>query len=347
MPALAVAIIGAGYWGPNLVRNFSASPDWNVVAICDRDADRAARLAAGRPGVDVVTSTAELFARTDLDAVAIATPAATHAELALSALAAGLHVLVEKPLAHSVEAGAAMVEAAREAGRILMIDHTFCYTPAVSYIAGAIADGQLGDVLYVDSTRINLGLVQPDVNVFWDLAPHDLSILDRILPGGLEVGPVTATGADPLNTGKACLGNAILPLRGGASASVSVNWLSPTKIRTFVVGGSQRTLVWDDVNPTARIALYDRGVDVAFNDGGPDDRAETIVSYRKGDIVIPTLVEREALSAMVAEFAAAIHEDRPPLTDGECGLRVLRVLDAIDTSLAEGRAVQPVQEVRV
>src|SRR5690606_19041714 len=212
-------------------------------------------------------------------------------------------------------------------------DHTFCYTPAVIAMRNLIADGSLGDLLYVDSVRINLGLVQPDVNVFWDLAPHDLSILDFILPGGIPDGEVTATGADPLGTGKACVGIATLRLPREAIAHLHVNWLSPTKIRQFVVGGSRRTLVWDDLNPMQRIAIFDRGVDVACKPEDLAERRAATVSYRMGDITVPALQEREALTGVVTEFAAAIRENRAPLTDGRAGLRVLNVLHAFDRSL--------------
>ena len=331
-----VAVIGAGYWGPNLVRNFRNSADWDLVAVCDLDAERAARVIGSRSTIEVETSVERLLSRTDLDAVAIATPARTHAPLAIAALEAGKHVLVEKPLADTVEAAEAMIDAAKKADRVLMIDHTFCYTPAVSAIRDAIANGDLGEVLYIDSVRINLGLVQPDVNVFWDLAPHDLSILDFILPGGLPSADVMATGADPLDTGKACVGFATLPLPQGAIAHIHVNWLSPTKIRQFVVGGSRRTLVWDDLNPMQRVAIFDRGVDVTTKHNLAERQAAT-VSYRMGDITVPALKEKEALSSMVAEFAAAISEGRAPVTDGHAGLRVLSVLSAFDQSLASGK----------
>ena len=301
-----VAVVGAGYWGPNLVRNFRSSPDWDLIAVCDLDPDRATRVVGPRSTIDIETSFERLLARPDLDAVAIATPARTHAQLVIAALDAGKHVLVEKPLADTLEAGQSMLAAAERADRILMIDHTFCYTPAVAAIRKAIADGMLGDILYIDSVRINLGLVQPDVNVFWDLAPHDLSILDFILPEGLPDCEVNATGADPLGTGKACIGFATLPLPGGAIAHIHVNWLSPTKIRQFVVGGSSRTLVWDDLNPMQRVAIFDRGVDVATKPSDLSERRALTVSYRMGDITVPALKEKEALSAMVAEFAAAI-----------------------------------------
>ena len=341
-----VAVVGAGYWGPNLVRNFRASPDWDLVAVCDLDAERAQQILGYRSGVDVETSYDRLLQRDDLDAVAIATPAGTHSALAVQAFEAGKHVLVEKPLAHSVPHAQAMLDAAEAAGRILMLDHTFCYTPAVVAIRDAIAEGVLGDVLYVDSVRINLGLVQPDVNVFWDLAPHDLSILDFILPGGLPTGEVSAIGADPLGCGEACIGFAVIPLPGGGIAHIHVNWLSPTKIRQFVVGGSRRTLVWDDLNPAQRIAIHDRGVDVVHKPADLAARRAKAVAYRMGDIIVPALREREALSAMVAEFAAAIREDRPPLTDGKAGMRVLSMLTAFDESLATGRPAAALGDLR-
>ncbi len=251
MTELRVAVVGAGYWGPNLVRNFRGSPHWDLVAVCDLDEERARKVIGARSTVEVETSLERLLQRSDIDAVAIATPARTHAPIALAALAAGKHVLVEKPLADTPEAAASMVLAAQDADRVLMIDHTYCYTPAVQYIRQVVAEGVLGDILYIDSTRINLGLVQPDVNVFWDLAPHDLSILDFILPGGLRPETVSATGSDPLGAGKACVGYLSMPLTSGGIAHVNVNWLSPTKIRQMVIGGSRRTLVWDDLNPTA------------------------------------------------------------------------------------------------
>lgn len=335
---LGIAVIGAGYWGPNLVRNFRSSPHWDLVAVCDLDEARARRVVGARSTVEVETSLETLLRRTDIDAVAIATPARTHAPIALAALAAGKHVLVEKPLADTPEAAAAMVTAAQDADRVLMIDHTYCYTPAVQYIRQVVAEGMLGDILYIDSTRINLGLVQPDVNVFWDLAPHDLSILDFILPGGLRPETVSATGSDPLGAGKACVGYLSMPLTSGGIAHVNVNWLSPTKIRQMVIGGSRRTLVWDDLNPQQRVSVFDRGVDLTTQAHDAEQRVATAISYRLGDITVPALPEREALSTMVAEFAAAITERRAPMTDGAAGLRVLSVLQAVSGSLVNGGA---------
>jgi predicted dehydrogenase len=337
----SIAVIGAGYWGPNLVRNFRANPDWDLVAVCDLDEARARRVVGDRSTVEVESDVRRLLARSDIDAVAIATPARTHASLALAAFKAGKHVLVEKPLADNAETAALMVSAAEAAGRVLMIDHTYCYTPAVSYIREVVESGQLGEVLYVDSTRINLGLVQPDVDVFWDLAPHDLSILDFILPGGLDPKSVSASGADPLGAGKACVGYLTMPLASGGIAHVNVNWLSPTKIRQMVIGGSRRTLVWDDLNPQQRISIHDRGVDLATQAHDAQRRAAVTVSYRMGDITVPALPEKEALGSMATEFAAAIDEGRSARTDGRAGLRVLSVLEAVTTSLATGGPVTP------
>jgi predicted dehydrogenase len=342
-----VAVVGAGYWGPNLVRNFRSSPDWDLVAVCDLDAARAAKAIGARSTVQVETSLDALLARDDLDAVAIATPARTHKAIALAALEAGKHVLVEKPLAPSHAEALEMTAAAQERGLTLMCDHTYCYTPVVQEIADLIARGELGDILFVDSVRINLGLVQPDVDVLWDLAPHDLSILDYILPGGLSPQGVAAHGADPLGAGRACVGYLTMPLASGAIVHVHVNWLSPTKIRQMVIGGSRRTLVWDDLDPQQRLSVYDRGVDLTAGKPELPERRDMNISYRIGDMHAPSLPEREALGQMVAEFAAAIREGRAPRTDGQAGLRVLSVLEAASESLAADGLLVPVAPARV
>lgn len=342
--ALRVAVVGAGYWGPNLVRNFRTSPQWDLAVVCDLDEARARKVVGDAAGVDVETSLERLLSRPDVDAVAIATPANTHLPIATASLAAGKHVLVEKPLAASREAAASMVDQARELGLVIMCDHTYCYTPAVRRIRDIVHSGELGQVLFVDSVRINLGLVQPDVDVFWDLAPHDLSILDFILPGGLTPQGVAAHGADPIGAGRACVGYLTMPLAGGAIAHVHVNWLSPTKIRQMVIGGSRRTLVWDDLNPQQRLSVYDRGVDLdlSMRSDNLADRRAAGISYRLGDMYAPSLPEGEALGSMVAEFAAAISSERAALTDGESGLRVLTVLEAASRSLLDGgRMVNP------
>jgi predicted dehydrogenase len=338
-------VVGAGYWGPNLARNFRSSPEWELAGICDLDRARAETLADTLGGVPVVTDLHELLADPELDAIAVATPARTHHAVVLSALRAGKHVVVEKPLADSRERGLEMVREADDRGLVLMADHTYCYTPAVMKIRELIAEGRLGDILFIDSVRINLGLVQPDVDVFWDLAPHDLSIMDFVLPGGLNPTSAAAQGADPLGAGKSCVGYLSLPLEGGAIAHVHVNWLSPTKIRQMVIGGTKQTLVWDDLNPQQRISVYDRGVDLPRASTSAADRAAATVSYRLGDTWSPALPEREALSSMAAEFAESIRGGRSPRTDGLAGLRVLSVLEAASRSLSSAGAPSPIESI--
>lgn len=336
---LRVAVVGAGYWGPNLARNFSTSQDWSLAAICDLDQDRAQSLADRVGRVDVHTDLDEMLARDDIDAVAVATPARTHHPVVLAALRAGKHVLVEKPLADGRACALEMVREAEAQGLILMTDHTYCYTPAVTKIRELIGEGALGDVLFIDSVRINLGLIQPDVDVLWDLAPHDLSIIDYILPGGLRPTGVSAHGADPLGAGKACVGYLMFPLENGAIAHVHVNWLSPTKIRRMVIGGTARTLVWDDLNPQQRLSVYDRGVDLDQQSLDEVDRRASTVSYRLGDTWSPALPETEALGLMAEEFATSIRDGRPARTDGRAGLRVLSVLEAASRSLEHSGAM--------
>lgn len=339
---LTVAVIGAGYWGPNLARNFRSSPQWELAAICDVDRDRAQRVADQVGGVSVVTRLEEILADPDIDAVAVATPARTHHDIVVAALRARKHVVVEKPLARSREQGANMVRVAAECGLVLMADHTYCYTPAVLKIQELIAEEALGDILFIDSVRINLGLIQPDVDVFWDLAPHDLSIIDFVLPGGLLPTTVSAQGADPLRTGKSCVGYLTIPFGDGAIAHVHVNWLSPTKIRQMVIGGTRRTLVWDDLNPQQRLSVYDRGVEIDRDSLSSAERVAATVSYRLGDTWSPALPESEALSGMASEFAGAIAGRRAPRTDGLAGLRVLSILEAADRSMRSAGAAAAV-----
>jgi predicted dehydrogenase len=285
--------------------------------------------------VEATDDYAAVLADRRVHAVAIATPAGTHLDVAMAALRAGKHVLVEKPLASTYADGRALVDEAARRGLTLMCDHTYCYTPAVTRIRELVGSGELGELHYVDSVRINLGLVQRDIDVLWDLAPHDLSILDFVLPGDVRPVAVAAHGADPIGAGKACVAYLTLELNTGAIAHVHVNWLSPTKVRTTMIGGSKRTLLWDDLNPTQRIAVFDRGVDLtAPEELGDDERRDMLISYRSGDMIAPALGEREALKTMVEEFAAAIRGGRPALTDGRSGLRVLAILEAASRSLA-------------
>ena len=332
--SIGLAIVGVGYWGPNLVRTALATSAFRLDWLCDLEVERARAVLGPYATVRPTDSYDAVLNDPRVAAVAIATPAATHFDLVRSALEAGKHVLVEKPLTASAAEAEKLASLALRSGLVLMCDHTYCYTPAVQRIRELIRSGEIGDVQFIDSVRINLGLVQPDVNVLWDLAPHDLSILDFVLPEDVTPIGVAAHVGDPIGAGRACLAYLSIWLSNGALAHVHVNWLSPTKIRTAVFGGSRRTIVWDDTNPAARLAVHDRGVDTLEAGSVPEDeRRQALVSYRTGDTLIPALPEREALMSVMAEFGAAIGEGRPPLTDAGAGLRVLKLLEAASRSV--------------
>jgi len=344
---IGVAVVGAGYWGPNLVRNFASAPQYRLTWLCDINKSRAEQVLGPYSTVGVTDDLEVVLADERIDAVAIATPAGTHLDIALAAMRAGKHVLIEKPLAATYTEGLRLVEEAERAGLVLMCDHTFCYTPAVLKIRELVHSGEIGDLHFFDSVRINLGLVQPDIDVLWDLAPHDISILESVLPPGIQPLSVAAHAADPIGTGQACVAFVTLRLTDGAIAHCHLNWLSPTKVRTTMIGGSKRALVWDDLNPLQRVTVYDRGVDlVPAQDARAEDRRKAFVSYRTGDLVSPALTEREALASMVEEFADCIRTGRPPLTDGRSGLRVLDILEAASRSVELHGAPVPLRGIQ-
>ena len=341
MPSIGLGVIGAGYWGPKLVRTAQATPQFQLRWLCDHHQDRARATLGDQDRVRVTMCSDEVLADPGVAAVAIATPAGTHFELASAALQAGKHVLVEKPLAVSSAEGAELARLARRSGLTLMCDHTFCYTPAAQQIREIIRSGQAGEIQFVDSVRANLGLVQPDVDVIWDLAPHDLSILDFVLPAGTRPVAVAAQSADPVGTGRACLAHLYVWLSSGALVHVNVSWLSPTKIRTMTFGGTRRTIVWNDMDARAPVTVYDRGVDRV-----PDcaqAAGQPVVTYRSGEVCVPDLPGREALRSVMSEFAAAIGEGRSPLTDGAAGVRMLAVLEAASRSAAAGGIRVPLE----
>jgi predicted dehydrogenase len=341
---IGLAVVGAGYWGPNLVRNFASSPEYRLTWLCDIDRARAVQVLGPYSTVEVTDDLEVVLADERVDAIAIATPAGTHLDIALAAMRAGKHVLIEKPLAATYADGLRLVEEADRAGLVLMCDHTFCYTPAVLKIRELVHSGDIGDLHYFDSVRINLGLVQPDIDVLWDLAPHDISILESILPPGVEPLSVATHAADPIGTGRSCIAFMTLQLTGGAIAHCHLNWLSPTKVRTTMIGGSKRALVWDDLNPLQRVTIYDRGVDlVPAQEAKAEDRKKAFVSYRTGDLISPALSEREALASMVEEFADCIRTGRPSLTDGRSGLRVLDILEAASRSMGSHGVPMPLR----
>jgi predicted dehydrogenase len=325
-----VAVAGAGYWGPNLIRNFAACPDTQLVAVCDRDPQRLAKALAGYPGVEPVSQFDELCGRPDIDAIAIATPVSTHAPMAIAALEAGKHVLVEKPLAASVHDAERVAAAAKKASRILMVDHTYVYSGPIQKIKQILDSGEIGDVYFIDSVRINLGMFQHDVNVVWDLAPHDLSILDYLLARLPR--SVSAFGTCHADEKREIEDVAYLNLdfSGGLLASFHVNWLSPVKVRHFIIGGSRKSIVYDDLEPTERLKIYDRGITL---NGDIEARRGVLVGYRTGDVWSPHIPQTEPLAQLVSHFAECIREDKKPITDGEAGLRIVRILEAAQRSI--------------
>lgn len=325
---IRVAVIGFGYWGPNLARNFRECPSTSVTVIADPSAPRRADAERRYPGVRTVASADEAIGAPDVDAVVIATPVATHFALAMAALRAGKHVLVEKPMAATVAEAEALVAEAKTRGLTLMVDHTFVYTPAVRRIRQLIEDGEVGDIYYYDSVRINLGLFQHDVNVLWDLAVHDLSIMDFLL-GQVPVS-VSATGMSHVPGKPEDVAYLTMFFEGSLLAHVHASWLAPVKVRRTLIGGSRRMIVFDDLEASEKVKVYDRGISV---DANPEDRYQVLVGYRTGDMWAPHLPVGEALQREVAHFAECIERGLTPLTDGVAGLRVVRLLESASASL--------------
>lgn len=329
-------IIGYGYWGPNLVRNFAEYEGSNVVAVSDIRPDRLAAAARRQPGVETTTDYREIIRNPHIDAVAIATPVASHFEIAYRALKAGKHVLVEKPLASSAAQVSRLIDLAEARQLVLMVDHTYVYNAAVRKIASLIHSGHMGTIYYYDSVRINLGLFQHDVNVIWDLAVHDLSILDHLLRR--DPVAVAATGMNHFAGGVENVAYLTLFFEDSLIAHIHVNWLSPVKIRQTLIGGSQKMIVYDDLEGDAKIKVYDKGVSV---DSSLDQQHQMRVAYRSGDMWSPQIDNTEALRLEVQEFCSAIAARRVPLTDGYAGLRVVRILEAASKSvLSRGRLVE-------
>jgi predicted dehydrogenase len=303
----------------------------SLVACSDLSPDRLARIRKRHPGVATTQNYEELLRDPNIDAVVIATPVSTHYPIARQALDCGKHVMIEKPIADSSEHAMDLIERAERNRRVLMVDHTFIYTSAVRKIRELIDKTELGEILYFDSVRVNLGLFQKDTNVIWDLAPHDLSIMDYLL----RMNPVamTAIGASHAGNGLANMAYLTLTFPGNLLAHFHVNWLAPVKIRQVLVGGSKKMVVYDDLEVTEKIRLYDKGLIV---NGSPEKKYEAMINYRNGDVLIPKLETTEALSLAAKEFVSAISEGREALTDGIAGYRVVRLLEAAQVSLENG-----------
>ncbi len=328
-----LGIIGHGYWGPNLLRNFMQLPESKVLMVSDLDPGKLNSVKALYPGVETSIDPAAIFQNPDIHAVAIATPVSTHSKLADQALDAGKHVLVTKPFASNSRESQALIDKAKARNLVLSVDHTFVYTGAVRKIKELIDTGELGEIYYYDSTRINLGLFQHDVNVLWDLAVHDLTIMDYILPSK-AIG-VAATGMKHVRGEPENIAYLTVFYENHLIAHINVNWLAPVKVRQTLVGGSQKMIVYNDLEPSEKIRVYDRGVDVQNN---PKNIYQLLISYRSGDMWSPNLDLTEALHREARHFIDCIHTSNPTITDGESGLRVVKILEAADISLAKNGA---------
>ena len=327
-----LGVIGYGYWGPNIVRNFAGHQDCNVVAVCDKNPAALARVVGRHPGIRVTTEVDDIVTSPEIDAVAIVTPVSYHYELAKKALENGKHVFVEKPFTATSAQAEELVELAERKNLQIMVDHTFLFTGAVRKIKQLVDDGTLGPLYYYDSTRVNLGLFQHDVNVLWDLAPHDLSIMDYLV--GLEPDLVVATGSAHVN----CLedvAHLTVYFPNNILAHINVNWLSPVKVRTTLVGGQKKMLVWNDLDPAEKIRVYDKGADVKTELGVH----QLLVSYRSGDMWAPKVEELEALQLETRYFLDCVKNGMKPFNDGQAGLRVVRILEAAEQSLKQHKEV--------
>ena len=329
-----IGVIGYGYWGPNIVRNLRGLEGCQVAAVCDRSPAALKRVAQAHPGLPVTADPAELLTSPEIDAIAVVTPVSTHFELAKAALENGKHVFIEKPLTATTQQAEELIELGLRKQLTIMVDHTFLFTGAVTKIRQLIDDGVLGDLYYYDSTRVNLGLFQHDVSVIWDLAPHDLSIMDFLIQSQPEA--VIATGEAHLN-GHADVAFITVYFPGNTIAHINVNWLSPVKIRTTLIGGEQKMLVWNDLEADEKLKVYDKGVQMSNGQG----LYELLVSYRTGDMWAPRVEQAEALKVELGYFIDCVAQKRTPFNDGVAGYRVVKLLAAAEKSLTErGKAIQ-------
>jgi predicted dehydrogenase len=326
---VGVAVVGYGYWGPNLARNFAETEAAQLVAICDMQPAKLAVAKRRHPAASMTPEFHDLLTDTRIDAIAIATPVQTHYELALAALRAGKHVLVEKPLTEKSEHSRHLIEEAERRRRILMVDHTFVYTPAVQRIRELISEGALGDIYYYYGTRASLGLFQSDVNVIWDLAVHDISILQYIL--NEEPVAVSATGANHVEGAPTNMAHITLFFPGTCIAHINVNWLSPVKVRQTFIGGSRKMIVYDDVEASDKIKVYDKGITIT---GTAESAHQLRIGYRAGDMWVPHLPQREALQTEAEHFVACVRSGASPISNGLAGLRTVEILEAACQSIA-------------
>lgn len=336
---IGIGVIGFGYWGPNLVRNFHEMMDSRVLAVSDQRMDRLALAASRYPGIGIMQNPSELIRSPAVDAVVIATPVSTHFQLAMEALRAGKHVLVEKPLAMTSEQSWQLIEEAERRHLILMVDHTFVFTGSVRKMKELIDAGEVGDLYYYDSVRVNLGLFQHDVNVLWDLAVHDLSIMDHLLPTRPRA--VSATGMRHFTQEPENIAYLTLFYDSSLIAHIHVNWLAPVKVRRTLIGGSQKMIIYDDVEPSEKIKVYDKGVTTESQQAHSEVVYKMLVGYRAGDMWAPQLDSSEALKTGARHFLDCIARCEVPVTNGEVGARIVQVLEAASRSMSDrGRLIE-------
>lgn len=325
-----IAIIGFGYWGPNLVRNFNSVSDCKVKYVCDFRPERLSVVAKQYPSAQTTTNFDEVLNDSSVDAVVIATPVFTHFELAKKALQNGKHVLIEKPMTSTSAEALGLKDLADKMKKVLMVDHTFLYTGAVQKMKQLISDNSIGNIRYFDSTRINLGLFQPDINVLWDLAPHDISILNYLIDE--KPYSVNATGVSHTRNDIENIAYLTVNYNSGFIAHFNCSWTSPVKIRTMLIGGDKKMLVFNDLEPTEKIRIYDTGYDHKTTD---EDKRRIMVDYRAGDVYLPKIDSKEALFGMASDFVRAIKENKTPVSDFNSGLSVIRILEASQQSIKQ------------
>ena len=336
MKSISVGVIGCGYWGPNLLRNFAENEGAELRWICDTDEGRLAAMGRRYPAAQTTIDYRKLIDDSKLDAVAVVTPVATHFQIAKQVLLAGKHALVEKPLTATTREAEELVEIADRVNRTLMVDHTFVYTGAVRKMKEMVTGGELGELLYFDAVRINLGLFQRDINVLWDLAPHDLSIMDYLIERQPDA--VSAVGSCHIEPGIENIAYLLMHFPNDFIAHFHFNWLAPVKIRRTLIAGSRKMILYDDIEPTEKVRVYDKGVTSNRADNREADY-QTLVSYRTGDVWAPKLDTTEALRLVVREFLDSMGEARKPLTDGASGFRVVTLLEAAQQSIKNGGQV--------
>jgi predicted dehydrogenase len=325
---IKIGLIGYGYWGPNLARNFNNNPDLELSAICDFSNDRLKAAGNLYSQARLVNQVDELFNDNNLDAIAIATPVSTHFDLAKKALLSGKHVWLEKPMTEKVEQAEELIELSESKGKVLLVDHTFIYTGAVQKIKDLIQKGELGDLIYYDSTRVNLGLFQQDVDVIWDLAPHDLSIMDYLMP--FKKLTVSATGSHYYGEGVVPKALLTIYMENNIVAHINVSWVSPVKIRQTLIGGTSKMILYDDNQPSEKIKVYDKGVELYET---KEELYHMKVQYRVGDMYAPKLEDHEALGFEAKHFVDCLENGKKPITDGKAGLEVVKILVASKKSL--------------